>query len=321
MNRSSNNLTIKDIARLSGVSKSTVSRVINHDPMVKENTRAKVMTVIEQYQFTPSKSARAMRGYGNKVIGIVVTRLDSISENQAVRAMLPIFYHSGYDPIIIESQFSVKKVQEHLAMLKEKQVDGIVIFAFTGLDNSLLSFWQNKSVIIARTLPNHTCICYDDVGAVNTLLQYLYQSQHHQKIGFIGVDKQDQTTGALRYQAYIDFCQHHHLIPNACLGKLNYRSGYDFAQAILAHSPTAIVCATDTIALGLNKYLHEQQIEHIKVASIGNSELLNFLFPDTLSIELGFDIAGTYAAQELLNLLQNEVNFKTVTVPIRLINS
>ena len=108
MSEFSNHLTIKDIAKLSGVSKSTVSRVINHDPMVKETTRNKVMAIVEQYQFTPSKSARAMRGYGNKVIGIVVTRLDSMSENQAVRTMLPILYQSGYDPIIIESQFSVE---------------------------------------------------------------------------------------------------------------------------------------------------------------------------------------------------------------------
>lgn len=87
MSKPSNHLTIKDIAKLSGVSKSTVSRVVNHDPIVKETTRNKVMTIVEQYQFTPSKSARALRGYGNKVIGIVVNRLDLTSENQAVRAI------------------------------------------------------------------------------------------------------------------------------------------------------------------------------------------------------------------------------------------
>nr|WP_091348140.1 LacI family DNA-binding transcriptional regulator [Gilliamella bombicola] len=96
MSRSSNHLTIKDIAKLCGVSKSTVSRVINHDTMVKASTRANVMAIIEQYQFTPSKSARAMRGYGNKVIGIIVTRLDSLSENQAVQSMLLIIININH---------------------------------------------------------------------------------------------------------------------------------------------------------------------------------------------------------------------------------
>ena len=319
MSEFSNHLTIKDIAKLSGVSKSTVSRVINHDPMVKETTRNKVMAIIEQYQFTPSKSARAMRGYGNKVIGIVVTRLDSMSENKAVRTMLPILYQYGYDPIIIESQFSVDKVEEHLTMLKEKRADGVIIFAFTGLEPSLLSFWENKSVIMARSYTDFTCVCYDDIGAVTTLLKYLHQSKHHKKIGFIGIEQHDQTTGALRYQAYMDYCQQNQISPNAYLGNLSYRSGYELAQPILSLSPTAIVCATDAIALGLNKYLQQNQLEHIVVASIGNSELLNFLFPNTLTVELGFDKAGTYAAKELLSMLQNSTLAKTITVPSTLI--
>ncbi|OCG67143.1 trehalose operon repressor TreR [Gilliamella sp. Fer4-1] len=320
MGISSNNLTIKDIAKLCGVSKSTVSRVINHDLMVKASTRSKVMAMIEQHQFTPSKSARAMRGYGNKVIGIIVTRLDSWSENQAVRSMLPIFYQHGYDPIIMESQFSAAKVKEHLSMLKDKQADGVVIFAFTGLEHSLLPFWQNKSVVIARKFPAHTCICYDDIGAVNTLLTYLYHSQKHQKIGYLGIDQQDQTTGARRYQAYLNFCQQYQLIPNAALGQLSYRSGYELAIPVLAQNPSAIVCATDSIALGLNKYLHEKQFEHIVVGSIGTSELLSFLFPKTCAVELGFDKAGSYAAQELLNMLQNQFELKSITIPCYLIS-
>ena len=318
MSKSSSHLTIKDIAKLSGVSKSTVSRVINHDPMVKEATRNKVNAIIEQYQFTPSKSARAMRGYGNKVIGIIVTRLDSMSENQAVSSMLPIFYQHGYDPIIMESQFNVEKVEEHLAMLKDKQADGVVVFAFTGLDKGSLSFWQNKSVVIARSFPNHMCVCYDDIGAVTRLLEHLYYQQKQRNIAYIGIEQQDQTTGALRYQAYLDFCQLHQITPNACLGKLSYLSGYHLAQTVIKSSPSAIVCATETLALGLHKYLHEKQYKNIIVASIGQSELLRFLFPQTLSVELGFDKAGTYTAHELLRMLTNGVELKTVTIPCQL---
>ncbi len=317
MNKPSPNLTIKDIAKLSGVSKSTVSRVINHDPMVKESTRNKVMAIVEQYQFTPSKSARAMRGYGNKVIGIIVTRLDSISENHAVRNMLPVFYANGYDPIIIESQFSPQKVEEHLTMLKEKQADGVVIFAFTGLNSSRLTFWQDKCVVIARPFSDYTCICYDDVGAVNKALTYLYQK--HKKIGYIGITKQDQTTGELRYQAYTNFCHTHKLKPNAVLGKLSYYSGYELAESVLVDSPTAIVCATDSIALGLNKFLSEKNINNVVVISIGSSDLLKFLFAKTITVDLGFDKAGTYAANELLQILQSGAKPKIITVPSQIL--
>lgn len=75
-----NRLTIKDIARMSGVGKSTVSRVLNNEGSVSPQTRERVEAVIRQHGFTPSKSARAMRGQSDKVVGIIVSRLDSPSE-------------------------------------------------------------------------------------------------------------------------------------------------------------------------------------------------------------------------------------------------
>ncbi len=84
-----NRLTIKDIARLSGVGKSTVSRVLNNESGVSERTRERVEAVMQQHGFSPSRSARAMRGQSDKVVAIIVTRLDSLSENLAVQTMLP----------------------------------------------------------------------------------------------------------------------------------------------------------------------------------------------------------------------------------------
>jgi LacI family trehalose operon transcriptional repressor len=101
-----NRLTIKDIARLSGVGKSTVSRVLNNESGVSERTRERVEAVMNQHGFSPSRSARAMRGQSDKVVAIIVSRLDSLSENLAVQTMLPAFYEQGYDPIMMESQFS-----------------------------------------------------------------------------------------------------------------------------------------------------------------------------------------------------------------------
>lgn len=69
-----NRLTIKDIARLSGVGKSTVSRVLNNESGVSERTRERVEAVMNQHGFSPSRSARAMRGQSDKVVAIIVTR-------------------------------------------------------------------------------------------------------------------------------------------------------------------------------------------------------------------------------------------------------
>ncbi len=113
-----NRLTIKDIARLSGVGKSTVSRVLNNESGVSQRTRERVEAVMNQHGFSPSRSARAMRGQSDKVVAIIVTRLDSLSENLAVQTMLPAFYEQGYDPIMMESQFyCAQPTRWHLAQV------------------------------------------------------------------------------------------------------------------------------------------------------------------------------------------------------------
>jgi len=244
-------LTIKDIARLSGVGKSTVSRVINGDANVKQQTRDLVEQVILQQQFVPSKSARAMRGYSNKAIGIIVSRLDSVSENEAISAILPLFYQGGFDPVIVESQFERKKVIEHLKMFAQRQIDGLIIFAFTGLEPGLLDEWQNKAVVMARPY-----------------------------------------------------------------------TGYQFAAELIKpyeKTLSTIVCATDTLALGVNKYLQENSITHIAVGSIGQSKLLHFLFPNTVSVHLGFHEAGILAAQTLLTLLKKSSPPTHTIVPSTLV--
>lgn len=313
------NLTIKDIAKLSGVSKSTVSRVINHDPNVSSSTRESVLSIIQKYHFTPSKSAQVMRGYSNKVIGVIVTRLDSASENQALRKMLPCFYDSGFDAIIVESQFSSDLVKEHLTLLKNRRVDGVVIFAFTHLDINLLHEWQSQAVILARSYPNFASVCYDDSGAVQQLLKYFYH-QGHRRMAYIGVELNDHTTGYLRHHAYCTFCAEHNLSVYTCLGELNHHTGYQYAKNALSCQPTVIVCATDSIAVGVNKYLQEFHINSIAVASIGNSALLRFLFPGTVSAELGFPEAGYLAANELLEMLQKRKKPQSHLIPSTLVS-
>ncbi|AOR63822.1 trehalose operon repressor TreR [Pectobacterium wasabiae] len=304
-------LTIKDIAALCNVGKSTVSRVINNDKNVNEVTRQKVLTVIERYQFTPSKSARAMRGLANRTFGIIVTRLDSYAENQTVSAILPLFYANGIDPIILESQFDPKKVDEHLTMLERRKIDGVILFAFTGMTSEQLASWQQRIVIIARSFDGYTCVCNDDTGAVNHLMEFLHQEKKFSEIGYVGIDLQDETTGLLRFQAYENYCHQHQLTINAELGKLNYQSGYQLAQKVVSKGPQAILCATDSLAFGVQKYLKTQTINDVFVACIGRNDLLTFLFPDTKTCRLGFRESGELAASLLINIINNKFSPKT----------
>lgn len=309
-----NRLTINDIARLCGVGKSTVSRVLNNEGNVSPSTRERVLGVIEQHNFSPSKSARAMRGFSDKIVAIIVSRLDSPSENQAVRAMLPLLYQQGYDPIVMESQFQAERVEEHLQVLKQRNIDGVILFGFTGLEPDMLSGWQNKLVMMARTMPQFSSVCYDDAGAVRLLMDKLIQ-HGQRRISFIGVSPHDTTTGQLRFQAYQAYCTEHGLTPQMALGELSYQSGFDLIAQVLLPGTDAVICASDTIALGAEKYLQQQNITGIQVCGIGNNPLLKFLFPQTFSVELGYGAGGEAAARQLLTQLEQQAPLQQIIIP------
>ncbi len=123
---------------------------------------------MNQHGFSPSRSARAMRGQSDKVVAIIVSRLDSLSENLAVQTMLPAFYEQGYDPIVMESQFATRLVEEHLHVLRQRNIDGVVLFGFTGMTEAMLKPWQATLVVLAREDHGFSSVCYDDEGAMIT---------------------------------------------------------------------------------------------------------------------------------------------------------
>lgn len=298
-------LTINDIAQLCGVGKSTVSRVLNDDPKVSPATREKVEKIIREYRFQPSKSARAMRGVKNRTVGIIVTRLTSSAENQALSGILPLLYAEQCEPIIVESQFKPQLVQDHLAFFRKRGVDGVILFAFSELQEAQFADWAQKMVVIARHYPSISSVYYQDHKAVTLLMNRLYQ-QGHRQIHYLGVSDRDQTTGYTRHQAYQQFCTAHQLPAHAIQGELGYDWAYRNAKAVISEGVSAIVCATDTQAIGVVKYLQEQQLSHIQVCGVGNNPLLHFLFPNVISVDLGFSAVGDFVVDQLLALLKGE---------------
>ncbi len=297
-------MTIKDIAALCKVGKSTVSRVLNNDPKVKAETRAKVQQVIDSLNFQPNRTARAMRGSGEPIVGIIISRLNSAAESQTLSTMLQALYRLHITPIIVESQFHPEQVEHHLKLFQQRRVDGVILFGFSGLTRSVLTQWKKALVIVARQYEGYSCVYYDDENAMRALLSKLYQNGHRD-IAYLGVVDTDETTGHRRNLAYQRFCHEHRLTVNFVEAELNVESAYLHCRTLFERPVSALLCASNTLATGALKFLHETD-RTLPLAYVGQNALLGYLAPQTVSLDFGYAQAGEWAVELLLKQLNGD---------------
>ena len=315
--------TIFDIAKLSGVGKSTVSRVLNNDPKVSKKTRNKVNSVIKKYDYSPSSHAQRMAAGKSKTIGIISSRLDSASENRAIRGMLEVIYQNHYDALLLESSFSPSNIQKHIEHLARRQVEGAIIFCLANNDYSYLKSLPFPVVMVGQTVQGHSSVVYNDRGAILKVMEFAYK-KGCRKIAYIGVKQQDPTTGLARFQAYSDFCHEANLTKSYWLGGMSFQEGYDHARKAVLINPDCIVCASDTLAIGVRRYLTEQGRNDILVTGIGNNELMRFLSPNHVSVRLSYKQSGFKAVELLQSLMADKLpngttDYKNITMPCELI--
>lgn len=307
-------LTIKDIAARCKVGKSTVSRVLNNDPNVKLQTRQRVQAVIDELGFQPNQSARAMRGAGSPVVGVIVTRLNSTAESQTLSVILQRLYAQNITPLIVESQFQTEQVIRHFRLFAKRQVDGIILFGFSQLPEQAVKQWKKSLVTVARTYKNIAAVYYDDENAVTTLMTELYR-RGHRAIAYLGVDDSDETTGRIRNRSYLNFCERHRLTPNMVQADLSVEGGYRQMPLLLAKPASAILCAGSGLTVGALKYLQEKQ-KILPLACIGQNSLLQCFSPSLISLDFGYPLAGKWAVELLLKQLEGEPTVEQRKVPI-----
>lgn len=145
-------------------------------------------------------------------------------------------------------------------------------------------------------------------------MQRLYD-RGHRHISFLGVPHSDVTTGQRRHQAYLDFCRQKHLSPLAALPGLGMKQGYENVACLLSAETSALVCATDTLALGASKYLQQQGIDHLQLASVGSTPLMKFLHPEILTVDPGYAESGRQAAKQLIEQIAGSREPRQIVIP------
>lgn len=130
------NISIKQIAKLSGVSVATVSRVINNNGRFSEETREKVMKIIDEYNYTTNMAAKSLRISKSKTIGVIVPDVNNGFFSELVLEIEKYFFEHGYSVFICNTNQDEIKEKSYFRSLDSKLVDGIICISAISVNPS-----------------------------------------------------------------------------------------------------------------------------------------------------------------------------------------
>lgn len=134
--------TIKDVARLAGVSVATVSRVINHSPKVSDISRQAVQTAMEELQYHPNANARALAQQSTETMGLVVGDVSDPFFGALVKAVEQVAYETGHFLLIGNGYHTEQKEHQAIEQLIRHRCDALVVHAKKFPTNNYFRSWH-----------------------------------------------------------------------------------------------------------------------------------------------------------------------------------
>ncbi|MEN8077789.1 LacI family DNA-binding transcriptional regulator [Clostridioides difficile] len=311
-------LNIIDIAKLAGVSKSTVSRYLNNG-YVSSEARDKIKKVLDETGFTPQRQAKGMRTKKTNLIGVIVPKISSETPARVVEGITEILSPNGYDILIANTNLSIEKELEYLNIFKANQVDGIIFMAtkVTERHIKVMNNLEVPIVVVAQDIEGFSSVFFNEYDATRDITNYLIEKGHN-KLAYIGVYEEDKAVGLYRKEAYIETLKENNIDiveEYIKIGNFSEESGYELAKEIIENGniPTAIVAVTDNLALGAIEYLTDNNYrvpEDIAVVGMGDSKLSRVITPKLSTVHYHYKTAGRKSAEIILEYLKDTTTDK-----------
>lgn len=317
-------VTIFDVAKEAGVSKSTVSRVLNNDPKVKSETRIAVNEAIERLQYTPSYVAQAIRTGKTKTLALIVPEYTNIFYAEMFRGVEDVALKYGYMVLVCNTERHFAAEKDYIDSLLKRSIDGIVYNSYKA-DNSMEKYLHSISreipIVYMNKVGNEdsdvACVYTDGFESTRKAVHYLY-NQGKEKIGYVR-NSEDISVIEDRYQGFLQGLKDCGLRFEE---KWTYRVlrenepdyvklGRDAAKYYisLGERPEAIMTAIDMIGIGCIKEFNETGVkipEQISLIGFDNISLSNLIEPSLTTISQPIRKMGQCAAEIIIAQLNGK---------------
>ncbi|KAI3350177.1 LacI family DNA-binding transcriptional regulator [Clostridium botulinum] len=304
-------VTIQDIANMVNVSKSSVSRYLNNGYISEEKAK-KIQEAIEKTGFETNFFAKRLKTKNSKLIGIVLPRVDSVTVGKLLTGINRALDKNDYQGIILISELDIEKEISNINNLYQQGVDGIIINAMA-ITKEHIQLVNKLNIPIMFTGQKSDYVNYmkiDDYEAGNIMGDY-FKKNGHKRVVFLGVDEWDIAVGIDRKKGFIDEFNKNNLNSDVKFIEtdFSFKKAYEKAKEAVDYKPTAIVCATDNICLGVLRYLHENNIrvpEDISIAGFGGYDIGSVSYPTLTTVAFDYELIGEKTAQGILDLINEK---------------
>ncbi|BCG58576.1 LacI family DNA-binding transcriptional regulator [Paenibacillus sp. URB8-2] len=323
--------TIIDVARLAGVSKTTVSRVINNYPHISQDKKEQVLKAMEQLGFTPNPSARRLRGQLATTIAVVVPKIVNPFFSYLVDAIEQVGYRNGYQTLICQTNEDKEKELSYLNLLKTKQADGIIMASIENDWEDIKPYTEYGPIVLCNEYinrPDVPMIRVDQYQGTYIGVKHLIE-RGHRKIAYctgglftaFGKDK-DRNLG---YQKALEEAGIQVNPSWILVDKHTIEDGKQAMQLLLdmKDRPTAVFTGSDEIAGGLMMAAKKAGLsvpQDLAIIGFDDQPIAEVLDPGLTTIRQPIEQMGKKAGEVLLNILnQSGPDSAVYELPVELI--
>lgn len=312
-----NQLTIKDIAQLAGVSIATVSKVINRkDQDIGVETKQKILKIINENNYIPYQKV-IKRNIKTATIGLVLSDAANLLYRQFARGVEDCAYEKNMSVIVCNSDAAQSRERKYMDILRERNVEGVIIAPSSSFKEEDLSAFlgeQTPVVIVdSRTYdPGVGHVHIDYFNGAYAATRYLIE-KNHELIGYVtgpltepeAADKLEGYKKAL-YDGKINFDAS---FVYESAHKDDRQTGIAGTKALVTNGATSIVAANDLIASGAYAAASDAMLKipaDLSVVGFGDSYVCDIVSPPLTSIGFPYYRIGYEACEALIRQIQNE---------------
>lgn len=307
-------ITIYDVAREAGVSMATVSRVVNGNKNVKENTRKKVLEVIDRLDYRPNAVARGSASKKTTTVGVVIPNIANSYFATLARGIDDIATMYKYNIVLASSDENDDHEVTVINSLFAKQVDGIIFMGYHLTEKIRAEFSRTRTpIVLAGTvdlehqLPS---VNIDYKAAVEDSITQL--AKNNEKVAFVSGPLIDDINGKLRLAGYKAGLEKNNLRYNEGLvfeAKYSYKDGFDLAQRVLNSGATAAYVGEGELAAGLLNGLFaagKSVPEDFEIITSNDSPITSYTRPNLSSINHPLYDLGAVSMRMLTKIMNKE---------------